>query len=162
MRAKRCAIPVSARRLLLAGLALCAAGRTSLVLASGATVLPVPTITIYPGDVIKDEWLVDRDFPPGISAAAMGTRAAIVGKVARRTLLPGSPVPWNAVVDPRVVANGTKVRLQFEEGALAITAYGTALQAGGAGDVISVRNLASGLMISGTVQADGSVRVGGN
>ena len=155
---------LSARRLVLASLALCAISRASLALAAGANVLPVPTITIYPGDVIKDEWLIDRDFAasPEISTAAMGSRAAIVGKVARRTLLPGSPIPWNAVIDPRLVANGAKVRLQFEEGALAITAYGTALQAGGSGDVISVRNLASGLTVSGTVQADGSVRVGGN
>lgn len=128
-------------------------------------VLPVPSVTIYPGTVIKDTWLVDHevsvDFDP-IIPHAIDTRAAVVGKVARRTLLPGSPIPLNAVAEPKVVSNGAKVKVLFEEGGLAITTYGTALQAGSVGDLISIRNLGSGLIISGTVQTDGSVRVGGS
>jgi len=68
----------------------------------------------------------------------------------------------NAVRDPKTVTNGAKVRLLFEDGGLAITAYGTALQAGSVGEIISVRNLGSGLTVSGAVQADGSIRVGGS
>ena len=137
---------------------------TSRALMAGSGSLPVPVITIYPGEVIKDEWLVEHDFSAALgtsTSAMLGNREAIVGKVARRTLLPGSPIPSSALANAKVVANGAKVRLVFEDGILAITAYGTALQAGSAGDVISVRNLASGLTISGTVQGDGSVRVGG-
>ena len=164
MRCRLCRINQAAGRLLLAAVALIAISSDGALLAAGPNVLPVPTITIYPGDVIKDDHLVDRDFS-GISGAVnpavISTRSATVGKIARRTLLPGSPIPLNAIVDPRVVSNGAKVRLLFEEGALAITAYGAALQAGSAGDIISVRNLTSGLTVSGTVQADGSVRVGG-
>ena len=40
-----------------------------------------------------------------------------------------------------------------------IVAYGSALQAGGVGDLIRVRNQDSGLVVSGRVQADGSIRV---
>ncbi|MCI0599497.1 MAG: flagellar basal body P-ring formation chaperone FlgA [Beijerinckiaceae bacterium] len=126
-------------------------------------ILPVPSITIYPGDVIQEHSLVDRDFsadPVMSNSAGMSTRAGILGKVARRTLLPGLPIPLNAIAAPAVVSNGTKVRILFEEGPLRITAYGTALQSGGAGDIISVRNISSGLTVSGTVHADGSVHVG--
>ncbi len=136
----------------------------SSLVAAELNMLPVPTVIIYPGDVIKDNSLVDRDFSadfPTSKLAAIDSRAALVGKVARRTLMPGFPIPASAVGDPKAVANGAKVRLLYEDGALAITAYGTALQAGSVGEIMSVRNLGSGLTVSGSVQADGSVRVGG-
>jgi flagella basal body P-ring formation protein FlgA len=132
--------------------------------AAEPNVLPVPTITIYPGDSIKDSWLVDREFSPSFVAPRGGlidSRAPIVGKIARRTLLAGAPIPWNAIMEPKTVANGAKVKIVFQEDGLTITTYGAALQAGGVGEIISVRNLDSGLIISGTVQADGSIRVSG-
>lgn len=124
----------------------------------------VPTITIYPGDVIQDAWLADRALSPGFTGwggAMIESRAAIVGKIARRTLLPGAPIPWNAVTEPKAVLNGAKIRIVFEEGGLNITTYGAALQSGSVGEIISVRNLDSGYTVTGTVQSDGSVRVGG-
>lgn len=129
------------------------------------TSLPVPSTVIYPGDVIKDSVLVDRDFSaefPAAKLAVAGNRAALIGKIARRTLLPGSPIPAGAVGDPKAVANGAKVRILYQDGGLSITAYGTALQAGSVGELISVRNLGSGLTVSGIVQDDGAVRVGGS
>ena len=48
----------------------------------------------------------------------------------------------------------------FEDGGLNITAYGAALQPGVAGDFVSVRNVESGVTVSGTVAPDGSVHVG--
>ena len=145
-------------------------GLIAVICAGGAAyagesyMLPVPSVTIYPGDMIKDAWLVDRDFS-GNTLAMRGTmiqsRSALVGKLARRTLLPGAPIPANSVTEPRAVSNGGKVRVVFSQDGLEITTYATALQNGSVGEVISVRNLDSGLTISGTVQEDGSVRVGG-
>jgi flagellar basal body P-ring formation protein FlgA len=141
--------------------ALCAGG---LAVAGEDYILPVPNITIYPGDTIKDAWLVDRDFSANSIATRGGmiqARTALVGKLARRTLLPGVPIPVNGVAEPRAISNGGKVRVVFTQDGLEISTYATALQNGSIGDVISVRNLDSGLTISGTVQPDGSVRVGG-
>jgi flagellar basal body P-ring formation protein FlgA len=135
------------------------------VLAADSKFLPVPITIIYPGEVIKDGSLTDHDFStdsPSSKFPAVESREAIVGKVARRTLLPGSPIPLNAIGDPKTIANGAKVRIFFEYGGLAITAYGTALQAGSVGEIILVRNLGSGITVSGAVQADGSIRVGGS
>lgn len=131
--------------------------------AYAGNVLPVPAVTIYPGDIIRENAIVDHDFGSGgpMQGAAIESRAALVGKVARHTLLPGLPISFNAVGEPRLVVDGQKVRVIFEQDGLTIETYCAALQAGGAGDVISVRNLDSGLTISGTVQSDGSVRVGG-
>ena len=52
------------------------------------------------------------------------------------------------------------VRVVFTEGGLTITTYASALQSGSTGDTIPVRNLESGLTISGTIERDGSISVG--
>ncbi len=80
----------------------------------------------------------------------------VVGKVARRTLLPGQAIPTNAVGEPKLVTIGATVRVVYKEDGLTIATYASALQAGAVGDVVSVRNIESGLTISGIVQRDGS------
>jgi flagella basal body P-ring formation protein FlgA len=112
--------------------------------------------------MIRDNILVDREvaLPTAAVGSVIDNRAALVGKVARRTLLPGKAIPVIGVADPKVVLNGSQVRVVFEEGGLTISTYATALQAGGVGDVIKLRNPESGLILSGMVQADGSVRIG--
>jgi flagellar basal body P-ring formation protein FlgA len=133
----------------------------SLPLSAADLTLPVPTIVIYPGDLIRDSVLVDREFSldPLANGGVIANRAVLIGKIARRTLLPGKPIPTIGVTDPKVVANGAQVKVVFEEGGLTITTYATALQAGGVGDIVKVRNPESGLVVSETVQPDGSVRV---
>lgn len=124
-------------------------------------VMPVPLATIYPGDIIRDSMLGEQTL--GGAAASDGwaiqSKSALIGKVARRTLLPGKPIAATAVEAPRLVAIGAQVKIVFDEGGLVITAYGSALQAGAAGDLIRVRNDDSGLVISGRIQPDGSIRV---
>jgi flagellar basal body P-ring formation protein FlgA len=122
--------------------------------------LPVPKATIYPGDPITDALLEERTFlTTAGDTTLIGSRSDLTGKVARRTLLPGKPISVAAVDSPRVVSAGAHVKLIFNEGGLIITTYGTALQPGAVGDVIRVRNLDSGLSVSGRVQADGAIRV---
>ena len=73
-------------------LALVALRCQSGVAAAETNLLLVPAMTIYPGDIITDQVLVDRDFssdPMMSKMAGARTRANLVGKVARRTL--GSP-----------------------------------------------------------------------
>jgi flagella basal body P-ring formation protein FlgA len=133
-------------------------------LAFGADLeLPVPNVTIYPGDVIRDDLLEERSFPvpAGESWAVYRARDGLVGKTARRTLLPGKPIALNAARDPYVVQQGKPVALIFQEGALTITAQAVPLQSGGIGDLLSLRNTESGAVVKGIVQADGTVRVAG-
>lgn len=144
---------------LLLGMATMFSGAAAL---AAERVLPVPAAIIYPGEIIEDTLLIDRKFSPsalGRLPLANG-RATIVGKIARRTLLPGRPIPAGALAEPEVVKRGVPVQIVFQEAGLTILATATSLQSGGIGDLIQVRNLDSGLIISGTVQADGTVRVG--
>ena len=129
--------------------------------AAAAERRPVPAVTIYPGDVIREEQLADADFPDAVASAAFASnRTMLVGKVARRTLLPGKAIPANAVGEPRLITVGARVKVIYEDAGLNITAYGAALQAGVAGDFVSVRNVESGVTVSGTLAPDGSVHVG--
>ncbi|WP_083567435.1 flagellar basal body P-ring formation chaperone FlgA [Hyphomicrobium sp. CS1GBMeth3] len=125
-------------------------------------VLPVPRVTIYPGNVITEEMLVDKAFR-GNASSVQGiatTREMLVGKVARGTLLPNAPVPAGGVREAHAVQQGQPAVVIFQAGGLLISATAVSLQAGSAGDVISLRNTDSGTTIRGVVQADGTVRVG--
>ena len=124
--------------------------------------LPVPRATIYPGDTIADDGLIARAFIAHTVArgAVFETRQAVVGKVARRTLLQGQPIPIAGTRDPYIVAQGSLALVVFETSGLTITTNAMALQNGGVGDVVTLRNVDSGNIIKGTVAADGTVRLG--
>lgn len=126
-------------------------------------VIPVPRMTIYPGDVITNAMLADKTFRGrdyDTAAVAVSSRESLVGKVARGTLLPNVPVNSASVRDPYAVLQGQPAIVYFQQGSLVISTRATPLQAGAAGDIISLRNTESGTTIRGKVQADGSVRVG--
>lgn len=124
-------------------------------------VVPVARVTIYPGDRIDESMLDERSFSIGAvpEGAVVESKSALIGKVARRTLLPGRPIVPIAIDNPRLVAIGAQVKIVFVENGLVITAYGAAMQAGAIGDLIRVRNQDSGLIVSGRIQPDGSIRV---
>jgi flagella basal body P-ring formation protein FlgA len=124
---------------------------------------PTPRVVIYPGDIIHDDMLSDL---PADTARGVGpfaeTRSAAVGKMARRTLLPGGAIPLAALDVPRLVVNGATVNLVYSDGDLSISAVGMALQDGAVGDFVRVRNDDSGITVTGVVQPDGDVRVSGS
>jgi flagella basal body P-ring formation protein FlgA len=124
---------------------------------------PSPKTVIYPGDVIQDQML--SDLPGGGTRDGAGPyledRSFILGKTARVTLLPGHAIPFAGVSNRKLVANGAEVKLVYAEGGLLIVTSGAALQDGSIGDVVRVRNTDSGVTVSGAVQPDGSVKVGG-
>jgi flagellar basal body P-ring formation protein FlgA len=123
--------------------------------------IPVPSVTIRLGDVIKEGMLTERAFTPNSLGVAMfiEARQNLLGRVARRTLLPGQPIPTNAVEDPWAVAKGAVVKIVVEDSGLSIVTYGSALQSGSAGSIIPIRNVDTGVIIRGVVQPDGTVKV---
>src|SRR5947199_7033989 len=97
-----------------------------LAFAGGATAeerrLPVPAVTIRPGEVIKEEMIAERAFAPNLLGIALfvEARPALIGRMARRALLPGQPTPVNAVEDPWAVARGAAVKIVVEDNGLSI------------------------------------------
>ncbi len=120
--------------------------------------VPTPTRVIYPGDVIRESMLTDLSVADADNSI-VDSRAALLGKIAKRTLLPGQEIAVIAIEIPRAVANGAHVRLIYRDGGLTIVTSALALEAGGVGDTIKVRNEDSGLTVSGKILPDGSVSV---
>ncbi|GLS31310.1 flagella basal body P-ring formation protein FlgA [Mesorhizobium albiziae] len=117
---------------------------------------------VYPGETIGLDVL--REVPVTNRNRDLSTVATVVeqveGKVARRTLLPGRFIAVNAVRDAYLVEQGAAVQVMFVHGGLTISASAVTLQPGSAGDVVKVRNIDSGNTFTGTVMADGTIRVG--
>jgi len=146
-----------AAAILAAVLALLATGPVQA--APEAVTLPVPAVTLYPGDVIADVHLVDRAFRVA-GRVAVDNRLSLVGKVVRRTLLPGQPIPLNAVDDPKVVRRGVPTQVVFRESDLVITGIVEPMASASVNEMVKARNPDSGLIVVGVVQADGTIRVG--
>jgi len=122
--------------------------------------LPVPKITIYPGDTISRDLLKMKKFRArAADLPVIREPESAVGKVARRTLIADKPIPPTYLQDPQVVQQGKPVRIVYSEGPLEISGLAIALQSGGVGDVVSLRNMDSGTTIRGVAKADGTVRI---
>lgn len=120
----------------------------------------VPKQIIYPGEEISagivDEVEVTN---PKLAGEYARTVGEVTGMVSSRTLLPGRTILLSALRAPYAVKRGSAVRLSFSIGSMAISAGGTPLQDASVGDVIRVRNTDSGIIVNGTVMADGTVQV---
>ncbi len=125
-------------------------------------VVLIPNRVIYPGETIVPEALRQVTLVPGKqSPDAVATKLdELDGKVAKRTLLPGRYIPTNSIRDAWLVEQGAAVQVYFLAGGLTISATAVTLQSGSAGDLVKVRNIDSGKVFSGTVMADGTIRVG--
>lgn len=130
---------------------------------AAAPPLPVPTQVIYPGDKISEALLTEAtDLPAAAAQGAIIERSQLVGKVARRTLLPGKPIPLNGVEEARAVSVGALVKIFYAQDGLALSTVAQALQNGYVGQIVQLRNLDSGIVVTGAIQPDGSVRISGD
>jgi flagella basal body P-ring formation protein FlgA len=146
-------------RIIAAGFMIAAA--SAAMAQAGGVTMPVPTTTLYQGDVLTEDMLTEQRFFPSASQlpAYHTSREAVVGKVARRVLPAGHAIPINALREPYLFKEGERVSLVFTAGGLSIEASGFAIQAGVVGSMISVRNADTGIIVRGIVQADGRVQV---
>jgi flagella basal body P-ring formation protein FlgA len=120
----------------------------------------VPNATIYPGDTISQSLVTSVAVTnPNIAPGYASEVDDVVGKVTKRTLIAGRTIPLSVLREPFTVKRGTSVRLTFSSARMVIAARGSSMQDAMAGDVVRVRNLDTGVMVSGTVMADGSVEV---
>ena len=124
-----------------------------------ATQLPVARRTIYPGDTITEDMIALKGADQIRRIGALVTDAeSLIGKTARRTLLPGQAIPKVAIREAYVVFQGKTVSIIFHSGTVTITGIALALELGSTGETINARNPDSGIVIRGVVQPDGSLR----
>lgn len=120
----------------------------------------VPTGTIFPGDIITrdrvTEVLVTN---PNLAPGYVDNLQIVLGKVSKRTLVAGRTITPSDLRDPFAVQRGTTIRITYSTGGMNLSASGTAIEDGMAGEVVRVRNRDTGVTISGTAKEDGTVEV---
>lgn len=123
--------------------------------------VPVPAVTLYPGDALTPSALGTRAVPQALvdQGGIVVREDRLAGKVARRVLPAGVPIAINAIADATVVTKGVMTRVHLDAGGLSIAGYALPLESGTAGAVIRLKNTDSGQTIVGQVEPDGSVRI---
>lgn len=121
----------------------------------------VPNNVIYPGDMITADALVQRQVrvSSGNMAVFGENPKDLIGKMARRTLLRNEYVPRSAVREQDAVLQGKPYKVIYNSESLSIVGEGIAQKAGAVGDIIAVRNPATGVMFKARVQADQTLAV---
>jgi len=120
----------------------------------------VPTQIIYPGEEISRGAIEQVDVTnPNLAGDYARSADEVMGMVSSRTLLPGRTILLSALRAPYAIKRGSSVRLAFDIGNMTISAAGTPLEDASVGEVIRVRNTDSGIIVSGTVMANGTVKV---
>ena len=125
------------------------------------TALPVPAVTLLPGQVIQPSQITQRKFrttPRSLTGIATQT-SEVTGKETRRRLLSGRPIPLSALSKPMAVRRGSKVTVSYEEEGFSISTQAVALEDGATGDIIEARNAATGNVIRAEVLASGTLTV---
>ena len=97
-----------------------------------------------------------------LGANAVLSPEAIVGKVLRYNVGVGQPVLENMLLQPEIIRYGQAVTLVAMGAGIRLTALGSAMENGRTGQNILVRNIQSGKVVRGTVDADGQVVVATN
>lgn len=144
--------------------ALAAVAAALVLLAGPASAEPrfaiVPVTTIFPGETITESRVKAVEVTnPNLAPGYAASLEEVVGMIPKRTLVAGRTIPVVTLREPFAVQRGTPIRLVARVGNLTISASGTPLADAMVGDVIRVRNLDSGVTVTGTVMADGTVEV---
>lgn len=125
------------------------------------TAVPVPAATLFKGDIIRPEMVIDRRYRVSfVSRNAFARSAAdIVGREARRTLPGGRPIRLADLAAASLVREGEAVTARVTQGGLTIAARMVALDGGAKGAPIRLRNPETGGTVSGIVDGPGQVSV---
>ena len=151
------------RRWLSTSFAICLVAEGVTAQADGTTIraLPVPSETIYPGEVITTDRLSERQFQT-TAQSVMGIatdRDEVVGKQARRRLVAGMPIALGGTGVPLTVKRGATAVAFYREEGFSISTPVIALSDGAEGDVIDARATETGAIIKVQVMTDGELVV---
>jgi flagellar basal body P-ring formation protein FlgA len=123
----------------------------------------VANATIYPGQVVNAD-LVARIPFEGCDGCAPGyvvDEAAIIGKIAGKTILPNRLIYPEALRLPAVIKQGANVTLVYQTKGLVISVAAKSQADAAAGETVSVRSALNNQLITGVAQPDGTVMATG-
>lgn len=117
---------------------------------------PLPRHTVVKATDVR---LEQRDIGP-LTHEPLEDPALAIGRRTTRMLAMGDIVLSDAVELPPLIRKGDVVTLAVERPGLLVTARGVAQEAGRAGELVRVKNTASGRDILGKVETDKTISVG--
>lgn len=122
--------------------------------------VPAPTRQLQPGEILRSSDLMEIEVPvTRINRFAVTDKATLVGQEVKRMLTKGRLIMAQSVMAPRVVARGQRVKINFSDNGMNLTANGKALNDASQGEEVKVVNLSSNLSVFGIAVANGVVEV---
>lgn len=117
----------------------------------------VATAAVAAGRPIAAQDVALERRPLGAATAPTSDLDAVVGLSSRRALRAGQVIDTPALAAPVLVRRGAAVRIVARNGQVLVTAAGEALAAGRQGELIEVRNSATGKVIQARVTGSNEV-----
>lgn len=124
------------------------------------TSIPTLARTIRSGDIIQASDIAWTSIPEGqVSRNMIRNTDKLIGMTPRTQIKQGSPVRLSEVNRPILVERGSLVKINFNTDKISLSTLGKAVEKGGMGDVIQVKNNASQKIVSAIVQGPNLVQV---
>ncbi len=116
---------------------------------------------VYPGQAISSGIIetIDASNCENCDPGYIRDPAALNGMIAAKTIMPGKLIFPDDAQMPALISPSQEVSVLFRAGDLHISMRGVPVAEAGVGEPVSVRNPVSGAVVSGIVQADGTVLV---
>jgi flagella basal body P-ring formation protein FlgA len=143
--------PATGRFLMRASTADSAAPLTVTGTAIAALILPVPARPMARGELVSEGDLKWIEIAGARAGLYLEDADAIIGKIARRPLIPGAPLRNADLQSPTLIKRGSTATIVLEAPGIRLTQIGAALANGGAGDLIAFRNINSDREIKAVV-----------
>ena len=123
--------------------------------------LPVPTRTIFPGQIIQEADFSQKDFEVSDVAKLnfVTSLDQMDNKEAAKVLPVGKAIPLAALTKANDVRKGKETMAHFVADGIDIQGVLSPLRDGVAGQIVPCRNPSSGLTVDAMVLADGSLSV---
>lgn len=125
-------------------------------------VVMVPSLakSIRSGDIIKSSDIKWTPLPDSqVARNIIRSKDKLVGMTPRNQIKEGSPIRLNEVERPILVKRGSLVKIHFSTEKINLSTLGKAVENGGIGDVIQVKNNSSDKIISAIVLGPNQVQV---
>lgn len=124
------------------------------------TSLPTLARTIRGGDIIQASDITWTSIPEGqVSRNMIRNSDKLIGMTPRTQIKQGAPIRLSEVNRPILVKRGSLVKINFNTSKISLSTLGKAVEKGGMGDVIQVKNNASQKIVSAIVLGPNLVQV---
>ena len=122
-------------------------------------VFPTLTRRFFRGDIIQEADIAFIEATNSHAGIFIRDAEDLIGKEARRPLSAHTPLRTSDLAEPVLIKKGALVTLVYDIEGLRLSHQGVALGAGGAGDVITVRNVQSERVLKAVVSSENIARV---